>query len=204
MARVTCIHRRADGASCSRSRRERMSIDLRGHGSALVLVARSMQMSAAALVRKILYDWLETRSVAEAGRSAVDVVSLQKESAVIKVTLRMPADYAARLALAARAAELSQGIYVARLIDSLPPAPVAPDQRECRAALMRSNAMLAAMSSDLQALVRTLRRASSPKQTDCNDSVARLSETVLQHLAVAAPLLAATSPSRCPGARDRA
>ncbi|MBT9586223.1 hypothetical protein IV102_22975, partial [bacterium] len=122
-------------------------------------------------MRTALAEWLETHFAADAGRGAVDVlaapVSSQKENAVIKVTLRMPAGYAARLARAARAAELSQGLYVARLINAQPPAPVPPDQRENRAALVRSTATLAAMSGDLQALMRVLRQRSSPELAAC-------------------------------------
>jgi hypothetical protein len=200
METETWIRRRLDDAPPSGTHRERVSIDLRGHGPALNAIAQSRRVTVAALVRTVLAEWLETRSVADTGRGSVDVlaapVSSQKESAVIKVTLRMPAGHAASLARAARAAELSQGLYVARLINAQPPAPVAPDQRENRAALVRSTAALAAMSSDLHALMRVLRQRSSPELAVCEAMVAQLSEAVLRQLSAASPLIAALAPYR--------
>lgn len=202
METETWISRRLAGASPSGTHRERVSIDLRGHGPALNAIAQSRHVTVAAFVRTVLAEWLETRSVADAGQGTVDVlaapVSFQKEHTVIKVTLRMPAGYAAKLARAARAAELSQGLYVARLIIAQPPAPVAPDQRENRAALVRSTATLAAMSGDLQALMRLLRQRSSPELAACEAMVAQLSEAVLRQLAAASPLIAVLAPSRRP------
>lgn len=190
-------------------RRERVSIDLRGHCSALNAIARSRQMTVAALVRTVLAEWLEAHPVDDVGVCAVDVartasVRSQNEDTVIKMTLRMSAGHAARLARSARAAELSQGIYVARLIDEQPPVPVAPDQRENRAVLARSTATVAAMSSDLQALMRILRQTSVPEPGARLATLAQLADALQQHLAAAAPLMAALTPSRRPAAGDPA
>lgn len=206
MASVTLMSQLPDQASRSEMRRERVSIDLRGHGPALYAIARSRQMTVAALVRTVVAEWLEARPVADVGQGAVDGVLVasipsRKEDATFKMTLRMPAGHAARLARAARVAELSQGIYVARLIDALPPVPMAPDQRENRAALLRSTATLAAVSSDLQAFLRVLRQASSAEQAARVD-VAQLSDAVLKHLETTSPLIAALTPSRRLAAGD--
>jgi hypothetical protein len=203
MAKVTWTRRAADDAPRSASRRERVSIDLRGHGRPLNAISKSMQMPLAALVRTILAEWLLARS-AGGQEHAAGAVPPRSEDAITKVTLRMPARHAAGLARAARAAELSQGIYVARLLDGQQPAPVAPDQHENRLALLRSTAMLAALSSDLHALLRAMRQASSPEPAACNAAVDELSDAVQQHLAAAAPLMAAMAPSRRPGAGDPA
>ena len=133
MDTLNWISRHLDGAPTSGTRRQRVSVDLRGHGLALNAIAQSRHITVAALVRTVIAEWLEERFAADAGRGAVDAlsapVSSQKENAVVKVTLRMPAGHATSLARAARAAELSQGLYVARLINLRPPAPVASDQR---------------------------------------------------------------------------
>ena len=205
MASVSWINQPPDQASRSEMRRERVSIDLRGHGPALSAIARSRQMTVAALVRTALAEWLEARAGADAGMCEVDDVRAarglsKEEDAVVKMTLRMPAGHAARLAHAARAAELSQGIYVARLIDASPPVPVAPDQRENRAVLARSTATVAAMSSDLQALMRILLRTSVPEPGARIATLAQLADALQQHLAAAAPLMAALTPSRRPSA----
>ena len=89
-----------------------------------------------------------------------------------------------------------------RLIDEQPPSPAAPDLRESRAALMRSTATLAAMSGDLQMLVRILRQSAPLEQSVCVAAVVRLSDEVLLHLSTAAPLLAALKSARRPAAGD--
>ena len=203
MASVTRISQLPDRASRSDIRRERVSIDLRGHCQTLNAIALSRQMAVAALVRTVLAEWLEARPVADAGMCAADVVRAapvrsKEEDAVIKVTLRMPARHATRLARAARAAELSQGLYVARLIDAQPPVPAAPDQRENRAVLARSTSTVAAMSSDLQALMRILRQTSVPEPGARLATLAQLADALQQHLAAAAPLMAALTPSHVP------
>lgn len=201
MATASWTRRTADATSRSTVRRERVSIDLRGHGLALTAVAQSKGVPVAVLVRQILAEWLQTRAVAESGaRSAPDVAPAQPAESVIKLTLRMRAGHAHRLARAARAAEHSQGAYVERLMDELPPAPVSPDLRESRAALMRSTSTLAAMSGDLQMLVRILRQSAPLEQSVCAAAVARLSDAVLLHLSTAAPLLAALKSARRPAA----
>lgn len=208
MPKVTWIRQRSVDASRASRRRERASIDLRGHAPLLNAIALSMHMSVAALVRTVLAEWLETHGVDDADRWASGAVLEcpvlpQQESSIIKVTLRMPAAYAAKLARAARGAEVSQGFYVTRLLHGHPPGPLAPDQRESRAALMQSTAMLAAMSIDLQAFMRALRRDFSPEEAAaCSATVALLSDVVRQHLNRAAPLLAALTASRHPAAGD--
>ena len=77
MARATWIRHGAGDASSVRGRRERLSIDLRGHGPALDVIAQSMQISVAVLVRTVLADWLKVRAVPTAGHDAVDVVPSQ-------------------------------------------------------------------------------------------------------------------------------
>lgn len=194
MATVTWT-RHADDAPRSTARRKRASIDLCEHGPALKAIAQSIQMPVATLVRTVLAEWLLARAVSGQADTAGAPPSRSNDT-IISVSLRMPARHAAGLACAARAAALSQGIYVARLIDGQPPAPVTPDQRENRVALMRSTAVLAAMSCDLHAFMRAMLQTPSPEQAACNARVAELSEAVRRHLAAAAPLMASLTPSR--------
>ena len=185
-----------------RGRRERLSIDLRGHGPALDVIAQSMQISKAVLVRTVLANWLKARTVPAAGHDAAGVGPSETRDAVIKMTLRLTAGYAAKLARAARSAEMSQGVFVARLIDGQAPVPVPPDLRESRAALARSTATLAAMSGDLQALLRFLRQPSLHNHAEHSVTLAQLADAINLHLATAAPLIAALKPSRRPAAGD--
>ena len=108
MATVNLIRNDAADASRSATRRERVSIDLRGHSSALYAISQSMDRPVAALVRTVIAEWLQARSVADGGHFC-RFDSVQREEVFIKVTLRMPVGQAVRLARAARAAELSPG-----------------------------------------------------------------------------------------------
>lgn len=184
--------------------RERVSIDLRGYGPTLHAIAEVQHTSVAALVRTVLAEWLQTRSVIGTG-IAVDApvlagpLSLHGPAVVTKVTLRMSVAQAAQLALQARAAELSQGTYVARLLEALAVPPVPRDLRENRATLVRSTATLAALSGDLRALARMPDRGASPTLMMLKAPAAGIAETINQHLVLAASFMAALTPCRRAG-----
>lgn len=204
MPKVTWIRQCSVDAPRASLRRERASIDLRGHAPMLNAVARSMNMSASALVRTVLVQWVQTHGVDGGDHLALVATqdSPQRDASIIKVTLRLPTDSAAKLTLGAHSAEVSQGAYVARLLDGHPPGPVAPDQRESRAELIRSTATLAAMSTDLHAFMRAMRQGASPEVSSCSAMLAQLSDAVLQHLNSGAALLAALAASRHSAAAD--
>ncbi|MDC6170305.1 hypothetical protein [Paucibacter sp. XJ19-41] len=185
----------------SSSRRQRLTIDFRRHGPALTAIARSRRMSAAALARTVLGEWLEAQAVDASPADAMDTaqaasVPLHRDAPFAKVTLRMPAARAAMLARAARAAELSQGMYVSQLLDaqasedSLDSSP-----RALVSSLVRSNAKLASLNSGLKALGRALEQSSSPEFARLDALVAGLTAEVGQHLASAAPQIAAVPAS---------
>lgn len=183
------------------SRRERLTIDFRGHGPALTAIARSRRMSATALARTVLGEWLEAQAIEVSPAGAMDTaqamsVPPHRDAAFAKVTLRLPADRATKLARAAHAAELSQGMYVAQLLDTRSEEdPRHAGPRALVSALVRSNAELAALNSDLKALARELEQSSSPEVAGLNVLVARLTGEVGQHLASAAPQIAAVPTS---------
>ncbi len=81
------------------------------------------------------------------------------DTQAIRVTLRMSGSHAVTLASRARAADVSQGTYVARLIDGTPAQPLSPDHTQAITALMASTDRLAALSVDLNAFMRLLGRA---------------------------------------------
>ncbi|MGN6828594.1 hypothetical protein [Paucibacter sp. M5-1] len=186
---------RAHASRSGSSRRERLTIDFRRHGPALTAIARSRRVSAAALARSVLGEWLDSQSVDAFGAmdTALAVsVAQHGDAPFAKVTLRMPADRAAKLARAARAAELSQGMYVAQLLDTRSVEdPLHASPRELVSSLVRSNAKLAALNSGLKTLGRALEQSSSPELAGLETLVARLTAEVGQYLASAAPQMAA-------------
>jgi hypothetical protein len=201
MACVTSICQDQPGGPPRPARRERISIDLRGYSSALDAMAQSQHTSIAVLVRTALANWLTTGSVACTGAAAAgpvlaEPVQPQRAAATVKVTLRMTVAAATQLARQARAAELSQGVYVARQIDALPVVPAPPDLRENRTALVRSTATLAALSGDLRALVRLLGQRSSPALEALTAPVGGVADAIDRHLVLAASLMAALTPAR--------
>ncbi|MCX2862582.1 hypothetical protein OOZ63_12100 [Paucibacter sp. PLA-PC-4] len=122
MGTATFVRQPRANASRSSARRERLTIDFRRHGPALTATAQSRRMSVSALARTVLGEWLDaqavdTSPVGAMGTAPAASIPLHKEATFATVTLRMPADRAAKLARAARAAELSQGMYVAQLLD---------------------------------------------------------------------------------------
>lgn len=195
MAKLTWTRHAVDDAARSTTRPERVSIDLRGHRRALSVVAQSMQVPVATLASAILVEWLEAPSVGGLERAA-GADAARSDDPITQVKVRMPTRHAAELARTARAAELSRGMYVARLMERLPPAPVAPDQSENRLALLRSTAELAAMSDDLQTFMRGMLQTSSPENIALEAVVAGLSTALNRHLAVAALLMASLTPSQ--------
>lgn len=115
---------------------------------------------------------------------------------VVKVTLRLPVAHAVVLASRARVADVSQGTYVARLIDGTPTPPAAPDHRQAVAVLMTSTDRLAALSADLNAFMRLLGHAPRSELEPYRASILSLAGDVRVHLASAAALVAALRATR--------
>ena len=97
---------------------------------------------------------------------------------------------------AALAADVSQGTYVARLIDGIPAQPPAPDHTRAVAALMASTDRLAALSADLNAFMRLLGRTPRSELEPYRASIRSLAGDVRVHLASAAALVAALRATR--------
>lgn len=114
------------------------------------------------------------------------------------MTLRLPAASALMLARSARAAEMSQGFLVARLLEDKSSAQAPADLKEARRALLGSTATLAALCRDLQALERRLGQDNrSMDLVACQAVLAPIPSEVRGHLAYASALMAALAPSRC-------
>lgn len=185
--------RSTDEVQTAAAMRDRVTVDLRGIRPQLQAHAAKRQMTAAALVRHAVTAMLDD-APSDAGNSGpIDSVS---GTPVVKVTLRLPAAHAVLLASRARVADVSQGTYVARLIDGTPAQPRAPDHTRAVAALMASTDRLAALSADLNAFMRLLGRTSTSKLEPYRASIRSLADDVRVHLASAAALVAALRATR--------
>lgn len=182
-----------DVAQTAAAMRDRVTVDLRGIRPQLQAQAAKRQMTAAALVRHAVTSMLD-----DATSDAGDSGSTDGNCAiqVIKVTLRLPVAHAVVLARRARVADMSQGSYVARLIDGTPAPPRAPDHVRAVAALMASTDRVAVLSADLSAFMRLLGRTPRSELEPYRASIRSLADDVRVHLASAAALVAALRATR--------
>ena len=182
-----------DAAQTAAAVRDRVTVDLRGIRPQLLAQAAKRQMTAAALVRHAV-----TAILHDAPSDAGEIESIDGVSGtqVVKVTLRLPVAHAVLLASRARRADVSQGSYVARLIDGTPAQPRAPDHTKAVAALMASTDRLAALSADLNAFIRLLGRTPRSELEPYRASIWSLAGDVNVHLASAAALVAALRATR--------
>jgi hypothetical protein len=179
--------------------RDRVTVDLRDLRSRLRQMAAAHGVSDAAFVRLAL-----TSKLNDAPTMAVRTCRADPpcpDPRTIKVTLRLPAAHAVALATRARAAEVSQGRYVAGLIDGAPPAPLAADHAEAVAALVGSTDQLAALGPDLNALLRCAALPAAGPSHEVRAQVAALADQVRNHLAAVSPLVAALRHARRPASR---
>lgn len=183
-----------------------MHLYLQEDGARLFAIAKARQLTKTGLVRLVLAHWLqahaaEYEALTMAG-AGPDTPSLPiTESGLTCVGLRLSAHHAQILKSRASAAELSNGAYVVSLLEGMPAPPLTPDLKECRVDLVRSNARLAALSSDVRALTRLLlSQPPSPELTNCQALITQWLEAVNQHLVMTAPLVAALHPARRPRA----
>ena len=188
-----CAGKSTDVAQAAAAMRDRVTIDLRGIRPQLQAQAAKRQMTAAALVRRAVTAMLDAAPCDEGGSGPIDRAS---GTQVVKVTLRLPPAHAVLLASHARVADLSQGMYVARLIDGTPAQPRAPDHTRAVAALMASTDRIAALSADLNAFMRLLGRTPRSELEPDRASIRSLASDVRVHLAAAAALVAALRATR--------
>jgi hypothetical protein len=166
--------------------RDRVTIDLRGIGDAVRAAAACRGMGVAQLVRRALVMTLDLRATATVapmtrgsdGQTPDQVPT--RETA--KLTLRLSQAHADALMLNAGALGLSYGDYVGRLVaGSRLPQPLAERQAD-RAALLASNDRMAALSTDLVALVILLRQAKVEQARPYRDRLETADAEIRRHL----------------------
>jgi len=182
-----------DAVQTTVAMRDRVTVDLRGLRPQLLTQAAKCHMTAAAWVRRAVTAMLDDAPCDAVDREPIDGTS---GTQVVKVTLRLPVAHAVVLASRARVADVSQGTYIARLIDGSPPPPRALDHTRVVAALMASTDRLAALSADLNAFMRLLGRAPRSELEPYRASILSLAGDVRVHLASASALVAALRATR--------
>lgn len=182
--------------------RHRATVDLRGMEERLQAFAAARQMTVAATVRRALDALLAGEG--EQSESAPVFADRADDGPLVKVTLRLPALHTRLLAWRARKADVSQGDYVAGLIEGAPLTPPMPVHVEVVAALNRSTAGLAALCLDLHAVTRLLRRDGVSDLGQHEARLSRLENAVGEHVRLASQVIAEVSANRLRPARKHA
>ena len=196
------VARTPDDLSRTRGRqgrisRQRVTVDLRGIDERLHAFAITRRITVAASVRQAIDAMLGADG--EADQAPAEDLHRGAGDTLVKVTLRLPAGHARVLATRSRQADVTQGLYVASLIDGVPIPAHAPDHRESLAELIRSTAALAALSHDLHEVLRLRRRGVASDAMRDGSIIDRLDQTIRQHLRIASQHLAHLQPRRSRG-----
>ncbi len=173
--------------------RDRVTVDLRGVGERLRAQAAARRVTTGAFVRRAVLLQLDE---AASGGQTLTPAAFGPAGPVVKLTLRVSAAHAVALATRARQADVSQGAYVAGLLDGHPPDPMPPDRAAAIAALVASTDQLAALGTDISALTRFLRQANAAAAAPYRQRIDDLFVEVRQHLKQAADLFGAVIPVR--------
>ena len=173
--------------------RDRVTIELRGIGDAVRAAAACRGMGVAQLVRRAVVMSLDLHAPATVApvkqRSDGQTLDQVPTRETAKLTLRLPQAHADALMLNAGALGLSYGDYVGRLVaGSRLPQPLAERQAD-RAALLASNDRMAALSTDLVALVTLLRQAKVEQARPYRDRLETADAEIRRHLDRASALI---------------
>ena len=183
----------------SSPRREFLTVDLRGLRAGLRARAASSGQTESSILRSVL--------AAALGDRPIDVSPLSAGAdgpmspAQVKLSVRLPRTASSRLDHNVRAAGLSRGVYLTRLIEGAPPVVASSDRAAMFNALNASSAELAVLSRDINHLTRLLRQGSSQAAREYTGRHESLDGVVRAHLALAAPVLAELS-SMCIAAKQ--
>lgn len=175
-------------------RREFFTVDLRGLRSALSARAETTGMTESDVLRGALAAALHGASVAPDEPTPFD--ESPRRAPLVKLSVRLPLHAAARLDSQARAAGLSRGSYLARLIDGAPPVVASADRATCAAALSASAAELAVLSRDITRLTLLLGHGEVAAAKQYRHRLDTLDADVRAHLDRAAIVLAGLAPPR--------
>ena len=170
----------------TRHPRERVTIDLRGIGPRLLAHAAARGKTAASVVRAAVVATLDAEGASDDPGVGAEPV----DARAVKVTVRLGISHAVRLAHCARRAGISQGTYLAGLLDGTPPSPRSVDHGDAVAALADSTQKLAAMSADIHGFLRLMRNANAGEAERYRATLMSLSKDVRLHLEVASRLMA--------------
>jgi hypothetical protein len=166
-----------------------MSIDLRGLAPALKAHAKARHLTVSDAARLAVAAALGTSPLDPAAEPTHEPDAGADQP--VKVTVRLRRGAAVRLATRARACGLSYGTYLATLIDGTPAPPLA-----VVAALNASTDQLAAVSADLNEVIRLFREQPMPSEEELDQLTQRIVAGVRRHLDLASRVVSELRPAR--------
>lgn len=183
--------------------REYFTVDLRGLRAGLSARATETGMTESDVLRSALVVALQAERGSSIAPLSVVGASLSRTTPV-KLSVRLSRAAAQRLALNARAAGLSRGAYLTRLIDGAPPVASSADRKAAAAALSRSSSELAVLSRDIHHLTRLLRQGSVEAARQYSERLENVDAEVRSYLDRSAAVLAELAPARSVARRSSA
>lgn len=176
--------------------RDRITIDLRGHGTRLQASAAAQGLSVAAFARRILIaHGVGVPPPPGSQAEAIPAPSAHDETRIVKVTLRLPDVHAAILSMQARRADVSQSAYIAGLIEGAGLSRARHSAQDS-VTLARSTDQLALIARDLGAFQRLLRQANHAQLEPYRERMRSLADDVRVHLQLAGTYLAGVQQAR--------
>ena len=169
--------------------REYFTVDLRGLRAALAARAAERRMTESDVLRSALAAALD----AYPSTGVTDDIAVgdgPPPTPHVKLSVRLTRLASQRLDRQARAAGLSRGAYLTRLIDGAPPVTASADRAAAAAALSKSSAELAVLSRDINHLTQLLRRGAMDAALQYRGRLDHLDGDVRSHLDRAATVLA--------------
>lgn len=174
--------------------REYFTVDLRGLRAALAVRATQDGLTESDVMRSALAIALGIGPGA-ISTAPCESVATKSTSPHVKLSVRLMQSAASRLDTDTRAAGLSRGAYLARLIQGAPPVACSTERI---AACKDSSEELAVMSRDINHLTQLLRQGSIAAAKAYAARHETLDRDVRSHLALAATVLADLSAMRWP------
>ena len=169
--------------------REYFTVDLRGLRSALKARAARDGLTESDVLRSALAAALGNAK-ASSGPPAVGWVPALQRRLNAKLSVRLPVPVTRRLDLNARAAGLSRGAYLMRLIDGAPRVVPSADRAAGFAALNASASELALLARDINHLTQLLSKGSVAAAREYRGRLDSLEGDVRKHLELSAAVIA--------------
>lgn len=163
--------------------REYFTVDLRGLRAALSARAQTEAVTESDVLRSALVAKLGPDAVVSMPTSSPSrTTSTAQRRSLAKLSIRLTQPAAHRLDQTSRAAGVSRGAYLTRLIDGAAPVVASADRAALAKALTHSAEELAVLSRDLHHLTELLRQGSSQAASAYRERLKTLDVDVRAHL----------------------